>query len=51
MQWIRKELLLCLSQTQPIRDGDVKVPTRSVHDQPQLLTEFLCTVMNRRIFV
>jgi hypothetical protein len=35
----------------PIRDGNVKILTRSVNYQPQLLTEFLRTVINRRIFI
>jgi hypothetical protein len=45
------EQLLCLPRTQPIWDGNVKIPTHSLNDQPQLLTEFLRTVMNRMIFI
>jgi hypothetical protein len=47
----QEEQPLCLPRTQPIWDGNVKLPTRSVNDQPQLLTEFLRTVLNRRIFI
>jgi hypothetical protein len=47
----KRALILCLPQTQPIRDRGVKFHPRSVNDQSHFSTEFLRTAEHRGIFV